>query len=232
MAETKKKTNSSYEYGDPVLLALRAAAVRKPRLYPSAQREYGEIVAAGVTRGEWTPVGDLVLRADGSDVESYLDECIAARTGADGACHWEIPDEIEKVQDDVWCGPAETALKRQGERWNIIRANFAPGREGDIAASKVMVAEAAVYGCKVGNPKPGTPPGAAPVKKEGAAPKLPGQGSSTNPWSPQFRDVPPGAKLAAQVGVIKSPGGPAQAARLSKACGVDLAGRPLRFGNF
>lgn len=221
----KAKTNSTYEYGDPVLLALRAASVRKPRLYPSAQREFGEIVAAGATRGEWTPVGDLVLRADGSDVEGYLDECIAQRTGEDGTCHWEVPEEIEKVQDDVWCGPPETALKRQGERWKIIRANFAQGREGDVAASRLMVEEAKVYGATVGDPKPGVAPG-APKKSEGAAPKLPGQGASTNPWSTEFRDVPPGAKLAAQVAIIRSSS--KLAASLSKSCNVDLAGRPLR----
>jgi hypothetical protein len=223
----KAKTNSSYEYGDPVLLALRAAAVRKPRLYPSAQREYGEMVAAEVVRGEWTPVGDLVLRADGSDAESHLDEVIAQRTDETGTCHWEVPEQVEKASDDTWCGPPETALLRQGERWKVIRANFAAGREGDIAASRIMVEEAAVYGCKVGDPKPGTPPGGAP-KNAGAAPKLPGQGSTPNPWSTEFRDVPPGAKLAAQVAIIKGPGGPARAASLSKSCNVDLAGRPLR----
>jgi hypothetical protein len=216
------KANSEYNYADPVAAGLRAANARTPRLYPTAIREFGEILSGEVRRGEWVQVGELVLRADGTDVESHLDELIAARTDANG-CHCVIPDEIVKVNDEVW---TSGSLKLQGERYRVIREAFAPGKEGDKAAVKLLEEEAKIYGTTVDSTVPGVAPG-TPPKKEGAAPRLPGNAAGTNPWSKDFRGTSE-QKLAAQIAIISSKGGPALASSLSRSCGVDLAGRPLR----
>lgn len=213
---------SSYSYADPVAAGLRAANARHPRLYPGAIREFGEMLSDEVRRGEWVQVGELVLRADGSDVESHLDELIAARTDAAGFCYWVIPDEVVKANDETW---TSGSLKLQGDRYRVIREAFAPGKEGDKAATKLLEEEAKVYGTTVGSTKPGVAPG-APPKKEGAAPRLPGNAAGANPWASNYHGTPE-QKLAAQIAIISSKGGPALASSLSLSCGVDLAGRIL-----
>lgn len=215
-------------YTDPVLEAMKVSAAYIPRLMPSAQREFAEIVSREVGRDEWHDVGGEVLRDDGVNMLEHLCECIAARTDDKGLCGWKVPEEVIAANDATWTGPAETALFRQGERWKTIYATFPEGQAGKAAATKMLQTEAALYGCKVGFIAPGVAPGKE--KKEGAAPKLPGQGSrGDNPWSPNWRGNPED-KLKSQLKIISSKGGPAQAASLARQFNVDLAGRPLAAG--
>jgi hypothetical protein len=217
---------AEYVYPDIVTAVLRAANVRKPRLYPTVIPELAEIISREINRGEWVLIGDQPARAsNGATPEGRIDELVLERTGEDGKSHWEEPETISAAHDSTWCGPVEGALKRQGDRYKIIRAAYPPGKENDKLCAKILGEEAALYNCKVGDPKPGTPPG-EPEKAKAAAPKLPGQDANTNPWHPKFH----GDALAAQIAIISSKGGPALAASLARSCNVDLAGRPLPAG--
>jgi len=201
-------------------------------MHPSAIREYGEILSREVTSGDWVLIGGEVVRADGLTIEGHLDAQIAQRTAADGSCHWVIPDEIVAADEATWTTGGARGLTLQGQRWKTIReAISVAGKEGDVLASKLLADEAEAWGTKVGSTTPGKAPGTGAgglgsvEKSEPAAPRLPGP--STNPWSPQYRGSPE-QQRAEQIAIISSKGGPALAASLSKSCGVDLAGRPLR----
>lgn len=223
-------SNSSYTYPDPVAAVLRAANARRPRVKQTVitSGELAQILSDEVQRDEWVAIGGEAARIDGTTPEGHLDDLIAARTDAKGECHWIEAEEVSKVNDEVWCTGGARGLTLQGERYRTIRSAFAPGKEWDKHAAHLLDEEAKIYGTKVGSVTPGKPPG-EPEKPEGAAPKLPGQGANSNPWHPSYFGSPE-QKLAAQVAILKSKGGPALGASLARSCSVDLAGRPLAAG--
>lgn len=227
MVDVPVKSTSIYSYPDPVLAVIRAAHARRPRVKQSVitSGQLSQILSDEVSRGEWIIIAGQPAHVNGGATpEGHLDDLIAARTDATGSCYWIEEEEVSKVADEIWCTGGPRGLTLQGERYRAIRANFAPGKEWDKHASDLLDQEATLYGTKVGSIHPGTPPG-EPEKPAGAAPKLPGQDSSTNPWHPSFFGSPE-QKLAAQIKIIRSSS--KLAASLSKSCGVDLAGRPLR----
>ncbi len=83
MAPLKKSNEPTYSYGDPVLMAMRVAAARRPPLYAGAQREFAEMVSAEVRRQEWQILGEDVLRPDGSDMRLKVAAVLEA-IGGDG----------------------------------------------------------------------------------------------------------------------------------------------------
>jgi hypothetical protein len=96
-----------------------------------------------------------------------------------------------------------------------MRVAFAPGKEGDAAATAALTEEAALYGTKPGDTKPGVAPGSK--AKEPANPS----DASTNPYHENFR----GNRDAAISKLVR--GNPALAVSLARSCNKTLTGQPL-----
>ena len=197
-----------YKYLEVVPLAIAAARARVPRLHESAIDEFAEFVSRSVARGDWHQVDDdNIINAQGQDVNGVLEGWLAPRP------HALVPEVVIDAQDDVW---TSGSLAKQGERWNQLRAMYAPGDMGNKLADKALAEEAALYGTKPGSTKPGVAPGTKPANIDPMA-------GSNNPYSNNWK-LGEKAREAKIQSLIKS--NAKLAASLARSAGKTITGQP------
>ncbi len=166
-------------------------------------------LAAQKALGEWTQTeADGPINKKGQSLEEYFG---AMRQDPARAHFWLQGEEIDRA-DQAWIGVdgKPPTLADQGERVKEI---------GETAAAH----EAASYGTRLGNLKPGSRPGSAP--KEGDDKASAGGGATSNPWHPRFSGDQE-QRQAKMQSIIRT--STRLAVDLAKAAGVSLSGAPLR----
>jgi hypothetical protein len=197
-----------YKYLEVVPLSVGAARARVPRLQDSAINEFGEFISKSVARGEWHQVDDEnIINAQGQDAKGVLEEWLIPRP------HALVPEVVIDAQDDVW---TSGSLAKQGERWNQLRAMYAPGDMGNKLADKALAEEAALFGTKPGSTKPGVAPGTKPANTDPMA-------GQNNPYS-EFWKFGEQAREAKIQSLIKS--NTKLAASLARSCNKTITGQP------
>jgi hypothetical protein len=187
------------DYVDAVLLAAEEAAKHNPPIHVSAQREFVDTIREMKAAGEFTQHPDGPVTGKGETVAEVLARTLKAKPH-----YLLLGTELDRATE-AWTG---TSLKLRGER--IIEIG-----------EKAAVAEAALYGIKPWSKEAGKLPEAT-IDANGKI-SIP-QGASTNPFSPHWRGAD---RNAAITNIIKTMGS-AGAARMAKAAGTDIAGRPLK----
>jgi hypothetical protein len=186
-------------YVDAVLLAAEEAAKHNPPIHASAQREFVEMIREQKAAGNWVQHPDGPVTAKGERIDEVLARTLKAKPH-----YLLLGTELDRATE-AW---TSTSLKLRGER--IIEIG-----------EKAAVAEAALYGIKPWSKEAGKLPEAT-IDANGKI-SIP-QGASTNPFSPHWRGAD---RNAAITNIIKAMGS-AGAARMAKAAGSDIAGRPLK----
>jgi hypothetical protein len=190
------------------LLARNAIALRRPKVFPSAQDHYGDFISREVAIGNFSidPSGEPI-HATGKNLNEYQEHYLSSRPHA-----IEPLPPLADPADDLWIGPAN--ITRRGARYKELLA-FA----GSAAAALVLLKEeAAAFGIT----DPFSTQAGEKVDPTAKADKPKGAGRN-NPWSPEYV----GDAEAEKSRLIKTLGTRA-CSGMAAACGVSIFGSPLK----
>jgi hypothetical protein len=191
-----------------VVIAAPEILLRDYQLRRGVVPEVCATLAAQKALGEWQQTEDGPINKKGQSLEEYL----AVEVKNPDHIHWQVQGEEVDRADAAWIGVdgKPPTLVAQGERVKEI---------GEKAAQ----AEAASYGTRLGNLKPGNRPGAPP--KDGDDKSSAGGGATSNPWSKNFTGDQE-QRTAKMQSIIKT--STRLAVDLARAAGVTLGGVPIR----